>query len=421
MTLTTTPTEYEFGSDTSTSATDANSWWRSNAGGWTGWSVTDFSDANFAVRLKAVGSGACTTATTKVDYIKVRVNYEESAPPIKGPSGEALVPKQGVWAGILSQGGDVGNGDAFATQKSGSGTNTQYSPAAYYDYAVEMQPGSTGGSAYVFDPVFCDTANDFSEGMGDTWYSGSNPVSTFYDLYDTNNTPYDLTDDTWIAGNYGDPALGGPGVSNPQFGLFRRIAQSDSSLGGSGGSSCQRGDITDPTKGGYWHNRWWRLATGLSDPGITPKVYRIRVTSTDPSAPNDQASTAALNNFSLFATVKGHLCPKTPVDPMCPRVYGLGSMVAFAPLDRGANAPLYLSQIGLAYAGKTIKVSLWDAGDTNALAATLSFLMPTNTGYVTAPFTWTATTFRPGLRLSELSRPFARDIQGDLDRDEYRQ
>ncbi len=92
--------------------------------------------------------------------------------------------------------------------------------------------------------------------------------------------------------------------------------------------------------------------------------------------------------------MKGHACPTTPVDPQCPRVYGLGVMEAFAPLDPGKSADLYLSQIGPAYAGKTIKVTLWDPGDTGSLSATLSFLMPTSSGYTNASFTWTATQVR---------------------------
>ncbi len=112
---------------------------------------------------------------------------------------------------MLSQGADVLNGDVYSPQYNGSGSNTQYSPTNYYDYAIEMQPGTTDGSVYVFDPVFCATKNDFSTGMGDHWYgTGNQTMSTFYDLYDTNNTPYALTDDTWIAGNTGPT-----GSSNP--------------------------------------------------------------------------------------------------------------------------------------------------------------------------------------------------------------
>ena len=230
-------------------------------------SRTDFADGKFGVRVKALGTGACATAITSVDYIKVRLNYQEPEPPIKGPNNESL-PKQGVWAGILSQGADIQNGDFYSPSNS-----PEYLKTAY-DYAVEMQPGTTGGSLYIFDPVFCDTDNDFSKGMGDTWYSGNNAMSTWYDLWDTKNTPYDTSDDIYITGS-GD--------------LFKNSRGSDTSLGGATVSSpitnCQRGTTNDKTKGAYWHNRWWRMATGLAGPtDSTPQVYRVRVTSTDPGS-----------------------------------------------------------------------------------------------------------------------------------------
>jgi hypothetical protein len=367
--LTTTPREYEFGGDAATAATDVGDWWRPSTAG--GWVRTDFADAKFGVRIKALGAGACLTATTSVDYIKVRLNYQESEPPIKGPNNESLA-KQGVWAGILSQGADIQNGDFYSPANSPDYLKTAY------DYAVELQPGTTGGSLYIFDPVFCDTDSGFGKGMGDTWYNNdTHAVSTWYDLWDTMNTPYDTTDDVYITGS-GD--------------LFKNSRGSDESLSGanvgSGITNCQRGTTTDKTSGAYWHNRWWRMATGLAGPSDTiPKVYRVRVTSTDPNSASAQASTNALNNFSLFASVRGRSCPGSAG---CPRVYGLGVMEAFAPLEGGATADLYLSQIGAAYAGKTIRVSLWDAGDTN-MTADLSFRMPNGTTYAAAPFTYTAT------------------------------
>lgn len=147
-----------------------------------------------------------------------------------------------------------------------------------------MQPGTTGGTIDVFDPVFCATNGNGGQGMGARWFGGNNAMSAFYDLYDTNNTPYDLTDDTWLAGNTGPL-----GASNPLYNLFRRSRGSDPSQGGPTASSpitnCQYGKVTDPAQGGYWHNRWWQLATGLAGPtGSTPRVYRIRVTSTDLAA-----------------------------------------------------------------------------------------------------------------------------------------
>ena len=189
-TLTTTPREYEFGGDAATGTADVGDWWRPSGT----WVRTDFADGKFGVRVKALGTGACATATTSVDYIKVRLNYQESEPPIKGPNNESLS-KQGVWAGILSQGADIRNGDFYSPSNS-----PEYLKTAY-DYAVEMQPGTTGGSLYIFDPVFCDTDNGFGKGMGDTWYTGNNAVSTWYDLWDTRNTPYDTSDDIYITGS----------------------------------------------------------------------------------------------------------------------------------------------------------------------------------------------------------------------------
>ena len=71
---------------------------------------------------------------------------------------------QGVWATALSQGADIVNGDLYSPQNNGSHGSTYCSNlAVYYDYAMEMEPGTTDGSIYVFDPVFCATNNDGSQ------------------------------------------------------------------------------------------------------------------------------------------------------------------------------------------------------------------------------------------------------------------
>ncbi len=382
--LTGTDTDLIIGGSGSTSGTDTGDWWGGTASGSPSayWTAAKFADGAFAVRLRVQGAGSsCTTGTTSVDSVAVRISYEQHDQPITGPNGESLT-AQGVWTGVLSQGSDVGNGDAYQAQKNGSGTSTMYSPGGYYDYAIEMPAGATDGKVWIFDPVFCATGG-FSNGMGDVVYGGASATSTFFDIYDTKNTLYDASDDTWIAGNTG-PA----GAANPDYGLFRQSKGYDPSQSGashgSGWSTCQRGKVTNPAVGGYWHNRWWPLATGLSGPSSgQPRIYRIHVTSTDPYAPSDQASTKTLNNFSFFTSPTGG----------APRVYGLGSMVAFSPLPRGSAVDLYLAQIGPAYAGKTMKVSLWDPGDTNTLSATLQFLQPTATGFTPASFTWTASKF----------------------------
>ena len=369
-------TDLVFGGHQSTGATDYGDWF-----GMANWASSMLTDALFKVRVTPIGAGC----TDSIDAVGLKITYEASDPPILGPHGEPLQ-QQGVWATVNSQGSEVINGDAYSSQKNGSGTSTQYNPTGYYDYALEMQPGTSGGSVYVFDPVFCATNGDGSQGMGDRWYgSATNPgMSTFYRLYDTNNTLYDLSDDTLIASS-GD--------------LFKRSMGSDPDQGGptiSGSvTDCRKGAVTDQTKGGYWHNRWWRLASAVAGPaGATPRIYRIRVTSTDPSSSTDQASINAQNSFSFFGTVAGHTCPASSgYDSLCPRVYGLGAMQAFSPLDPSTAVVMYFSQISATYAGKTMKVTLWDPGDANQLQANLSFLMPTATGYQAASFTWTAKKF----------------------------
>ena len=70
-------------------------------------------------------------------------------------------------------------------------TNPAYDADTYYNYAVEV-PAGASGSVYVYDPVFCATAA--SKGTGDRWFSGAgDAVSSFYELYDTQNTLYDPT------------------------------------------------------------------------------------------------------------------------------------------------------------------------------------------------------------------------------------
>ncbi len=218
--------------------------------------------------------------------------YDAQTPAVVGPNGESLV-KQGVWATALSQGADIVNGDIYSPEDNGSGANTRVrAPRRTTTTRSRSQPGTTNGSVYIFDPVFCATNNDGSQGMGDRWF-GRGGMSTFYDLWDTNNTPYDLTDDTWIAGTTGHVGMhpnDPPDASNPLYGLFRKSNRNDPSQGqgqNNGSTSCELGSTTDPTQGAYWHNRWWPLATGIAGPIDTiPRVYRIRVTTTDLAAPD---------------------------------------------------------------------------------------------------------------------------------------
>ena len=338
------------------------------------WATSELTSANFKIRLEYRVPGAtCTTGyTASVDAITVKLYWHLSTTAtvpdanLTGPSGEVLNAR-GFWGTMVAQGSADVNGDAYLPyyETRTSTTNPEYNTTNYYDYAVEMPPGSANGQVEIFDPVFCGTDSSGQYGTGDRWFSGSAAMSAFYTLYDTQNTLYDLSDDVEVASS---------GT------LFRRIQASDTTLGGPTGlTSCAAGATSDPADGRYWHNRWWTLATSLTG-GSEGKVYRVHTATTDPTSATDQRSSDGQNSFALWATASGGT----------PSVYGLGAMEAYTPLDGGTAAQFYLAQIDAVHAGKTVVINLWDPGDTGSLSATLQIMLPTATGYQAASVTWSS-------------------------------
>jgi len=115
--------------------------------------------------------------------------------PIISSDGVTVLPSQGFWGSMLSEGSDKVNGDGYmsAYDPRTSGANADYAPDKYYDYAIEMPAGSSNGSVWIFDAPFCGTDPSARYGTGDRWLSGNAPVSAFYELWDTRNTPWDAT------------------------------------------------------------------------------------------------------------------------------------------------------------------------------------------------------------------------------------
>lgn len=335
------------------------------------WSTSNLSNANFRIRLQYYDSGsACTDgSTTSVDHVHVRIYWTQTTSTfipdsnLAGPSGQTLSPR-GFWATMLTQGADDVNGDAYLPkwEQGSSDTNPEYAPDKYYDYAVEM-PSVAGGSIYIFDPVFCATDGGGQYGTGDRYFGSATPVSSFYELWDTKNTPYDLADDTRVDSTADDT-------------LFRRIQASDPTLDGpsvSGSTlSCAQGATSNQSDGRYWHNRWWPLATGL--PGGT--TYRVRTRTTDPTSANDQNGVNGENSFAIWASAG--------------KVYGIGAMQSFSPLPGGSTSEFYLAQIDAVHAGKTVVISLWDPGDTGSLTGQLKIRIPGSAGYSDAALNWSA-------------------------------
>ena len=356
---TTTSTDYPFGSATSASF-----------GGHT-WGRLDF--ANFQVRLTRTGTSTnCPTSrTVRLDMLDARVDYtidvtttstavEETD--VHSPEGSVLAP-QGFWGALQSQGAPNIQGDAYMTYydtRTGR-DNVDYQPDGYYQYAVEFPAGASNGQVWLFDPGFCNVDTDTGTGEyytkgGSNGTSSFNRVSTFYDLFDTRNTPYDTTDDSLV---YSSDAA------------YRSTKWYDTQLDRSSPetSATPCDDLT-------WHNEWVQIASNL--PG--GRTYRLHTHSTDPDSPNDQRDSTALNAFAIWSKANGGT----------PRVYGLGAMEAYVRLPGGRATEFYLARIEERHAGKTMAIRLWDPGDTGSLAASLQILGPTTSGYVVTSFSYTA-------------------------------
>jgi hypothetical protein len=282
---------------------------------------------------------------------------------------------------MQSQGAPNIQGDAYMTRyqsRSGLPANSDYNWQQYYSYAVTMPPGSTGGEVWIFDPGFCDATT--TRGTGEAWtvggangFSSRQPVSSFFDLYDTLETPYNLSDDVLVASS-GD--------------AFRRVSFQDHDIFMVAGATTNVADCSNLA----WHfdandwrsatpstprRGWHLLASGLTG-GPTGRTYRLHTYSTDRNNLDDQNNTTALNAFAIYARASGGT----------PRVYGLGAMQAFVRLPGGQASEFYLAQIDAVHAGKTMMIRLWDPGDTGALAASLEILMPGATTYSPTRFSW---------------------------------
>ena len=238
--------------------------------------------------------------------------------------------------------------------------NSQYLPESYYHYAIEFPAGSSNGEVWIYDPGFCDVTT--SRGTGENWtvggangFSTREPISTFYRLSDMNDTPYYYGDDTQVA------------TSGDTFG---GLTLADHTLN----TNTWAQSMTDCRTATDWHNKWWRLASGLQG-GTT---YRLHTHSDDPN--RSQLNSTGLNTFAIWSTASDGT----------PRVYGLGAMEAYVRLPGGTASEFYLAQIEAEHAGKTMVISLWDPGDTYPLEATLRILQPGAEEYEETEFNYSA-------------------------------
>jgi Flp pilus assembly protein TadG len=367
---TTSSTDKTLGSSSSTAS------WGSHS-----WSYNDFSNNSFRVRLtwySGSGNAQCSSLRqVNLDQLLVRVSYTttsttttttQTTGAVTSPTGGTLA-SQGMWAAVITKGGNRENGDQFSPQNDNSSisghtsTNPDYSPLGY-DYTVLINGG--GGQVKIFDATFCETGPNGSGGdmgAGDHWIGGSpNGVTTLYTLWNENNTPYDTTDDTLVATS---------GTT------FANQIQADYS--GTMGTPAHSG-LTDCSTDPY-HNAWYTLATGLP-----AGRYRVNVNTSS----SNNNNTNAENMFSLWVTSTG----------ANPQVYGEGKMAAYTNLVSG-NQLFYLAQIGQENAGKTMEITLFDPGDVSGNAY-LRIKSPDGNSYNYATFSWTADNGTSGTNVTSI-------------------
>ena len=278
------------------------------------------------------------------------------------------------WAAAMSQGANRAYGDAYGTYYNPSPTQNNQYDANGYQYAIDVPAGAGSTNVDLYDPTFC--AVDDKKGTGDHWIpwnlTGWPAVSTYYTLWsDPAATPLDYSDDVQVAST---------GT------LFENKRQVDKSNGPAPAPALRETSATwttpysgfaalpDCTTTAY-HNKWWTFTTVVS-----PGMYRLQVTTTNPLNLNDQKGTSAENMWALRAVPSN-----ATYDP---HVYGLGKMVIYANVTNGTTL-FYLGRIEAVHAGKTMVIQLFDPGDASGNSS-IEVLKPTSTGYVPATFSYTA-------------------------------
>jgi hypothetical protein len=300
------------------------------------------------------------------DYYGINVvcrntDVSPNCPQVQSAVAASNLAPLGFFGGVEGRGGDRQNGDAYSPFYNGNPTLNANFDANGYQYIVEFGPGTVGGSVWLYDPMFCATGAGTSSGrrlgVGDFWFAnGGNGFTTVYNLMDMNGTPYTLGDDTMIATSGGLFANSNAVDKGP---LYRGDQSYGGGSNGSGSSDCQSS---------LYHNRWWQLASGL-----TEGQYRLQVVSSSGSNVEN-----GINGFGIQAAA---------VAGPSARVYGQSRMEAFIVINN--TSVFYLAQIEAAHAGKTLEIKLFDPGDITS--TTFKIRVPTTTGFVYPSFTYSAT------------------------------
>ena len=332
------------------------------------WQPGDLADGKLEVRLTSVRANNC-SAQLRVDQIQIQAYYEintqtttktltKSDVKYPMPNGTTL-PSRGAWGAMITRGGNHENGDAYGPANDG-GASSDYDSNGY-DYIVTLP---SGGTVNVFDPGFCAMGqiNAGSIGTGDHWIGGpTNPVSTYYTLWNTGGKPGLRS--TWTKLYTSD------GLFEKQKGYDPDNIDPNDGPPNGATSGCDQ-----------YHDTWWQVPTGSLAPG--QYAIQVQTSRTSPPSPSGDAginaSTNAENMFALYANGGGA------------QIYGNGRMAAYNNLRSGQSSQqFYLAQVDRPTgASKTMLIDIFDPGDV-AGDAVLKVLSPNGGAQTEATFTYT--------------------------------
>jgi hypothetical protein len=229
---------------------------------------------------------------------------------------------------------------AAAQCNNGSAQTPDYDPAGYL-YAVELPQDQTALHLEVYDGGY----NTAGASADTAVTSEAQAVTTVFQVFGADNTPLDTGDNPLLS------------------------------------------TTTIATNDLLHKNLWMPLYTWVNP---TAGTYYVRI-----KTPAETAESRASNGFGLRAytgalfgtctTIAG----QTGYSASCPQVHGIGDMSIYANLggSSGATATFYLAQVEPVHAGKTMQITLFDAGegaqkievlDPNGNPATFTWSTPCN-------------------------------------------
>lgn len=262
----------------------------------------------------------------------------------------------GFWAAISGPGGVAAQGQAFSARCtetvnncSNANRNRMFRTTGYW-YVIEVPESSPAGfTVRIFDAnqrTGGDSpAGDSRDGSGSSAY-----YHTTYRVWEQENPLNGTNNPTSIPGT--------PTNGNQQY---------------TGGGSCHW-DLTGGSGGDDFTAQWRDLCTIASPSGGDRYLLNVNVHDANHSVTNQNTAVGAgLNGYAIEAVSSS--CDEN-TGACQPAVYAYTDMAMYNNLEAG-DATFYLAEVEDHFAGKTLVLDLWDAGDADGVAR-MTPMMPSS-------------------------------------------